>query len=127
MLPKAAVVSVECDIAKGLHAFTIVGLPDKSVEEAKDRLAAAIRNTGELESPKKSNKKIVLSLAPAALKKEGAVFDMPLALAFLLASEQAAFALSGQGVCRRTRARRLGARYSRCSFDCLRRTRCRLH
>ena len=48
MLPKAAVVSVECDIAKGLHAFTIVGLPDKSVEEAKDRLSAAIRKTREL-------------------------------------------------------------------------------
>src|SRR3989344_8235216 len=87
-LPKAAVVSVECDIGKGLHAFTIVGLPDKSVEEAKDRLAAAIRNpeppevsaTEEYESPKRSNKKIVLSLAPAALKKEGAVFDLPLAL-----------------------------------------------
>ena len=59
-LPKGHVVSVECDIAKGLHAFTIVGLPDKAVEEAKDRLAAAIRNTRALESPKKSNKKIVL-------------------------------------------------------------------
>jgi magnesium chelatase family protein len=96
MLPKAAIVSVECDIAKGLHAFTIVGLPDKSVEEAKDRLAAAIRNTGGLESPKKSNKKIVLSLAPAALKKEGAVFDIPLALSFLLASEQADFDPKGK-------------------------------
>jgi len=90
-LPKAHVVTIECDIVKGLHAFTIVGLPDKSVEEAKDRLAAAIKNTAELESPKKSNKKIVLSLAPAALKKEGAAFDLPLALAFLLASEQVKF------------------------------------
>ncbi len=90
-LPKAHVVTVECDIVKGLHAFGIVGLPDKSVEEAKDRLAAAIKNTDDLESPKKSNKKIILSLAPAALKKEGAVFDLPLALAFLLASEQATF------------------------------------
>lgn len=80
-------VSVECDIVKGLHAFTIVGLPDKSVEEAKDRIAAAIKNSG-LESPKRSNKKIVFSLAPAALKKEGAAFDIPIAIAFLLASEQ---------------------------------------
>lgn len=103
-LPEAAVVSVECDITKGLHAFTIVGLPDKSVEEAKDRIASAIKNTkidgdrGEegLESPKKSNKKIVLSLAPAALKKEGAVFDLPLALSFLLASDQAAFDPAGK-------------------------------
>ena len=101
MLPRGTVVSVECDIVKGLHAFTIVGLPDKSVEEAKDRLAAAIKNTeppiptdredGGYESPKRSNKKIVLSLAPAELKKEGAAFDLPLALAFLLASKQVRF------------------------------------
>ena len=99
-LPKAQIVSVECDIVKGLHAFTIVGLPDKSVEEAKDRIAAAIKNTErdgeEFESPKRSNKKIVLSLAPAALKKEGAVFDLPLALSFLLASEQARFEPTGK-------------------------------
>lgn len=90
-LPKGHVVSVECDIARGLHAFTIVGLPDKAVEEAKDRLASAIKNTAGLESPKKSNKKIVLSLAPANLKKEGSVFDLPLALSFLLASGQTRF------------------------------------
>ncbi len=100
-LPSAHVVTVECDITKGLHAFTIVGLPDKSVEEAKDRLAAAIKNTrvrqgNALESPKRSNKKIVLSLAPAALKKEGAVFDLPLALVFLLASEQSRFDPKGK-------------------------------
>lgn len=94
-LPKAHIVSVECDIVKGLHAFSIVGLPDKSVEEAKDRIASAIKNSG-LESPKRSNKKIVLSLAPAALKKEGAVFDIPLALSFLLASEQIVFNPEGK-------------------------------
>lgn len=104
-LPKAHVVSVECDIVKGLHAFTIVGLPDKSVEESKDRLAAAIKNSKpaqanghhiELESPKRSNKKIVLSLAPADLKKEGALFDLPLALSFLLASDQVRFEPEGK-------------------------------
>lgn len=94
-LPHAMPVSIECDIAKGLHAFTIVGLPDKSVEEAKDRLASAIKNSG-LESPKRSNKKIVLSLAPAGLRKEGAVFDLPMALSFLLASEQAKFDPTGK-------------------------------
>lgn len=107
MLPRATVVSVECDIVKGLHAFTIVGLPDKSVEEAKDRLAAAIKNTDppkesattEYESPKRSNKKIVLSLAPASLKKEGAVFDVPLALSFLLASRQVSFDPTGKLFC----------------------------
>ena len=99
MLPKGVVVAVECDIVRGLHAFTIVGLPDKSVEEAKDRIAAAIKNTGDeedYESPKRSNKKIVLSLAPATLKKEGAVFDLPLALSFLLASEQVSFDPKGK-------------------------------
>lgn len=96
-LPKGQLVTVECDIVKGLHAFTIVGLPDKAVEEAKDRLAAAIKNTGsEYESPKRSNKKIVFSLAPAELKKEGSAFDLPLALAFLLASEQIEFDPAGK-------------------------------
>jgi magnesium chelatase family protein len=97
-LPSAHHVLVECDLIRGLHAFTIVGLPDKAVEEAKDRIAAAIKNTEpppgseeELESPKRTNKKIVFSLAPAELKKEGAVFDLPLALAFLLASGQIFF------------------------------------
>lgn len=94
-LPNAALVSVECDITKGLHAFAIVGLPDKAVEEARDRVAAAIKNSG-LESPKRSNKKIVFSLAPAELKKEGAAFDVPVALAFLLASEQVHFNPEGK-------------------------------
>ena len=86
-LPLAHHVTVECDVVKGLHTFTLVGLPDKAVEESKDRISSAIKNCG-FESPKRSNKKIVLSLAPAELKKEGAVFDVPLALAFLLASRQ---------------------------------------
>src|SRR3989344_993164 len=89
-LPNGHIVSVECDITKGLHAFAIVGLPDKAVEEAKDRVSAAIKNS-KFESPKKCNKKIVVSLAPAELKKEGAVFDIPIALSFLLASKQLKF------------------------------------
>ncbi|KKW17466.1 MAG: hypothetical protein UY58_C0003G0043 [Candidatus Magasanikbacteria bacterium GW2011_GWA2_50_22] len=94
-LPRAHVVSVETDITKGLHAFTIVGLPDKSVEEAKDRIASAIKNSG-FESPKRSNKKIVISLAPATLKKEGGAFDLPMALSFMLASEQVKFNPAGK-------------------------------
>lgn len=89
-LPEGHIVAVECDIAKGLHSFAIVGLPDKAVEEAKDRVASAIKNSG-LESPKRSNKKIIISLAPAELKKEGAVFDLPVALSFLAASDQLRF------------------------------------
>ncbi|HUO50369.1 MAG TPA: YifB family Mg chelatase-like AAA ATPase [Candidatus Paceibacterota bacterium] len=89
-LPRASLVSVEADIARGLHAFSIVGLPDKAVEEARDRVASAIKNSG-LTSPKSTNKKIVISLAPAELKKEGSAFDLPVALAYLLAADELIF------------------------------------
>lgn len=93
-LPSAHVVTVETDMTRGLHAFSIVGLPDKSVAEARDRVASAIKNTRLEEaftSPKSTNKKIVISLGPAELKKEGAVFDVPAALSYLLASAQVKF------------------------------------
>jgi magnesium chelatase family protein len=97
-LPQAHLISVECDITRGLHAFTVVGLGDKAIEESKDRVASAIKNCEgfEFESPKRSNKKIVVSLAPAELKKEGAGFDLPFALSFLLASEQVTFKPEGK-------------------------------
>ncbi len=78
-------VSVETDISQGLHNFAIVGLPDKAVEESRDRVAAAIKHAG-FKSPKQRNEKIVISLAPADLKKEGPMFDLPIALSYLLAS-----------------------------------------
>lgn len=78
-------VSVEADLSRGLHSFSVVGLPDKAVEEARDRVSAAIKHAG-FTSPKSHNKKIVISLAPADLKKEGPLFDLPIALAYLLAS-----------------------------------------
>lgn len=78
-------VSIETDLSRGLHAFTIVGLPDKAVEESRDRVAAAIKHAG-YESPKSRNQKIVISLAPADLKKEGPMFDLPIALSYLLAA-----------------------------------------
>ena len=86
----ADTVRVEVDIAGGLPAFSIVGLPDKAVEEAKDRIAAAIKNTG-LPSPKQQNQKVVISLAPAHIKKEGTAFDLPMAMSYLLASEEIVF------------------------------------
>jgi predicted ATPase with chaperone activity len=89
-LLKVTEVSVETDISRGLHAFTIVGLPDKAVEEARDRVSAAIKNSG-FESPKSQNQKIVISLAPAALKKEGTNFDLSIALSYLLAAERLGF------------------------------------
>lgn len=78
-------VSIETDLSRGLHAFAIVGLPDKAVEEARDRVSAAIKHSG-FESPKSRNQKIVISLAPADLKKEGPMFDLPIALSYLLAA-----------------------------------------
>lgn len=89
-LPHAHLVSVEADIGRGLHAFSVVGLPDKAVEEARDRVASAIKNSG-LISPKSTNKKIVISLAPAELKKEGSAFDLPVALSYLLAADELKF------------------------------------
>jgi len=84
------VVSVETDLSRGLHAFTLVGLPDKAVEESRDRVASAIKHSG-FESPKSRNQKIVISLAPADLKKEGPMFDLPIALSYLLASDDIRF------------------------------------
>ncbi|HVW82983.1 MAG TPA: YifB family Mg chelatase-like AAA ATPase [Candidatus Paceibacterota bacterium] len=81
----AEMVSVEADLTRGLHAFAVVGLADKAVEEARDRVSAAIRHAG-YKPPKQQNKRIVLSLSPADLKKEGSHYDVPLALAYLCAA-----------------------------------------
>lgn len=80
----AEIVTVEADLTRGLHSFSVVGLPDKAVEEARDRVAAAIRHSG-FKSPKQENRRIILSLSPADLKKEGSHYDLPLALAYLIA------------------------------------------
>lgn len=81
----AELVTIEADLTRGLHAFSVVGLADKAVEESRDRVSAAIRHAG-YKSPKQQNKRIVLSLAPADLKKEGSHYDLPLALAYLRAA-----------------------------------------
>ncbi len=88
-------ITIEADLAKGLHAFTIVGLPDKAVEEARDRVSAAIKNSG-WKSPKQRNQKITIALAPANLKKEGPAFDLPIALCYLLATEDINFDTKGK-------------------------------
>src|ERR1035437_539049 len=78
-------VEVEVDIQnQGLPSFTIVGLPDKAVEEAKERVRSAIKNTG-CEFPQK---RMTVNLAPADLPKEGASYDLPIALGILIASGQ---------------------------------------
>ena len=85
-LLSAQIIDIEVDLSKGLHQFSIVGLADTSVNESKDRVGAAIKNTG-FKSPKNKNQKIVVSLAPADIKKEGPLFDLPIAIAYLLAGE----------------------------------------
>ena len=78
------IVEVEVDISPGLPSFTIVGLPDAAVQEAKERVRAAIRNSG-FTFPMK---RIVVNLAPADLKKAGPAYDLPIAIGILLSSEQ---------------------------------------
>jgi len=77
-------VDVEVDISSGLPAMTIVGLPDTAVQEARERVRAAIRNSG-CNFPMK---RIVVNLAPADLKKAGPAYDLPIAVGILLSSEQ---------------------------------------
>ena len=84
------IIDVEVDYSKGLRSFTIVGLADKSVDEAKERISYAIKNIG-LKPPHKQNQKVIVSLAPADVKKEGAGFDLAIALGYILASKQATF------------------------------------
>ena len=86
----AELVEVEADLTSGLRFFSIVGLPDKSVEESKERIAAAIKNSG-AEPPHKQNKRVIINLAPADLRKEGSGYDLPIALSFLLSSGQITF------------------------------------
>jgi magnesium chelatase family protein len=81
----ATLVRVEADLARGLHSFSIVGLANKAIEEAKDRVSAAIRHAG-FKPPKQHNKRITLSLSPADLKKDGSHYDLALALCYLIAA-----------------------------------------
>lgn len=80
-------IEVEVDATNGIHTFSIVGLPDKSVDEAKDRIGAAIKNCG-LTPPHHTTKKIVVNLAPAHIKKEGSGFDLAIALGYLSVTNQ---------------------------------------
>ena len=81
---EAPLVTVEAHLANGLPAFTIVGLPEAEVKEAKDRVRAALQNA-RFEFPQR---RITVNLAPADLPKESGRFDLPIALGILAASEQ---------------------------------------
>lgn len=87
---ETAVISVETDVSNGLRSFSLVGLPNRSVEEAKDRISSAIKNTG-FKSPKQRNQKVVVSLAPASIKKEGTSLDLAIALGYLESINEISF------------------------------------
>ncbi len=78
----AATIDVEVDVSFGLPGFTMVGLPDPSVRESRDRVRSAIRNSG-FEFPEH---RITVNLAPADIRKAGSSFDLPIALGVLAAS-----------------------------------------
>ncbi|HLI05661.1 MAG TPA: YifB family Mg chelatase-like AAA ATPase [Ktedonobacteraceae bacterium] len=81
---EGALVEVEIDISNGLAAFTIVGLPDTAVNESRERVRSAIKNSGCLFP----FKRITVNLAPADLRKEGPSYDLPIAIGILTASGQ---------------------------------------
>ena len=81
---EGVVVEVEVDTSEGLPAVIIVGLPDAAVQESRERVAAAIKNAG-LYFPRK---RLTVNLAPAAVRKEGPAYDLPIALGALIASGQ---------------------------------------
>lgn len=86
----AQIIEVEAEVSFGLRNFEIVGLPDKAVEESKERISAAIKSSS-LKSPGHQPWRTLINLAPADLKKEGSFYDLPIAMAFLVASNQLRF------------------------------------
>ncbi len=81
---EGSLIEVECDSSNGLPSLIIVGLGNKAIDEAKERVRSAIKNTG-LDFPRK---RITINLAPANLPKNGAHFDLPIAIALLIGSGQ---------------------------------------
>ena len=77
-------VSVQVDVSSGIPSFDVVGLPDTSIRESKERVRTAIRNSG----IQLLSKKIIINLAPANTKKEGSFFDLPMAVGILIATDQ---------------------------------------
>jgi magnesium chelatase family protein len=83
----AKLIEVETDMNVGLREFNIVGLADKALNEAKDRINSALKNSG-IKPPNKENRKVTVNLAPADVKKTGSHYDLAMALGYLLASKQ---------------------------------------
>ncbi len=83
----AKLIEVETDINIGLHSFNIVGLADKALTEAKERVSSALKNSG-VKPPTKENRKITVNLAPADIKKTGSQYDLSIAVGYMLATKQ---------------------------------------
>ena len=81
---EGTLVEVQTDITGGLPTFEIVGLPDASVRESKERIKSAIKNSN-IEFP---SRRIIINLAPASTKKEGTSYDLPIAIGILLAQNE---------------------------------------
>jgi magnesium chelatase family protein len=81
------VIEVEVDINIGLSSFTIVGLADKAVSEAKERVSSALKNSG-IKPPTRENRKVTVNLAPADIKKVGSQYDVAIAVGYMVASGQ---------------------------------------
>ncbi|GAI45653.1 unnamed protein product, partial [marine sediment metagenome] len=91
----AQIIEVEVDASHGLRHFEIVGLPDKAVQESKERVGVAIKSSN-FRSPYQGTQRVLVSLAPADLKKEGSLYDLPIALGYLSASNQIRFNPQGK-------------------------------
>ncbi len=81
------IIDVETDIGMGLYSFSIVGMGDRGIEEAKERISSAIKHAG-FRSPKTKNHKVVISLAPSHIKKAGASIDLAMAIGYLCAAQE---------------------------------------
>ena len=81
---EGSLVEVQTDITGGLPTFEIVGLPDTSVKESKERIKSAIKNSN-IEFP---SRRIIINLAPASTKKEGTSYDLPIAIGILIAQKE---------------------------------------
>ncbi len=81
------IIDIEVGLGSGFPSFQIVGLPDETINEAKERISLAIKNIS-AKPPNKINSRVIVNLAPADLKKEGSLLDLPIALAYLSASGQ---------------------------------------
>lgn len=102
-------VDVEVDVNAGLPGIEMVGLPDAAIRESRERVRSAIKNSAYKFAPNK----ITINLAPADIKKEGPLYDLPIALAVLAATQQLNAARLQDGICRGIIARRLFAKSTR--------------